>query len=114
MPRTTQVVGLALIAVGAIAYFATGRESWTALLPAVIGLTLLVLGVLADRGESSRHFMHAAMVVALLGAAGTMSRAIEVADEGGGASIASAITWVICVVYLVLGIRSFVEARRSA
>lgn len=113
MAGTTRIVGVALIAVGVIGYLATDRASATALLPAVLGLVLFVLGVLARRSESaSKHLMHTAMVIALLGIAGAAPRLGGLGD-GDAAAIASAATIGICVIFLVLGIRSFITARKN-
>ena len=112
MSTITSGVGVVLIAVGLIGYFATDRVSWTALIPAILGVVLLVLGVLAARAESPRHFMHAAVGVAFLGAVGAMGRAVGSSD-GGGAPVASGITWVACMVVVILGLRSFIDTRRQ-
>jgi uncharacterized membrane protein len=111
--KVTNVVGFILIVVGLVSYFATDRASTTALLPAALGVVFLVLGLVAGRSEGSRrHAMHAAMLVALLGVAGSFTR-IGGLYDGEPAAVASAITGIVCLVFLVLGIRSFMEARKA-
>ena len=120
MTSLTRGLGAVLIAVGVVAFLATGSDSPTALIPAVLGVVLLVLGFLAGRENLHRHAIHAALVVALLGALGTLMNLVELpALLGGGdverpgAVIASTITFVLCVAYVALGVRSFIAARRA-
>ncbi len=47
MAKITFGLGLVLIVLGLGAYFGTGRESLTALIPAFFGLPLALLGVVA-------------------------------------------------------------------
>lgn len=104
---------MVLVAVGLIGYFASDSRHWTALLPAILGALLVVLAFLAMRSETNnRHFMHAAMLVALLGIGGTLPRAMRIGD-GGSAAVVSLITAIVLVAYLVFGIRSFRNARRA-
>jgi hypothetical protein len=112
MATTTQIVGGILVAVGLVGYFATDGAHATALLPAVLGLVILVLGIVAARIAAGQHAIHAALVVALLGGLGALPRAAGVAD-GGAAAIASLVTVVVALVYVGLGVRSFVAARRA-
>jgi uncharacterized membrane protein len=112
MPRITQLVGLVLLVVGVVGYLATDRASVTALLPAALGLVLLVLGLLAARLAEGRHAIHAALVVALLGALGSLPRIAGIGD-GEPAAIVSLLTTVACLAYVGLGVRSFLSARRS-
>jgi uncharacterized membrane protein len=112
VPKVTQVVGITLIAIGVIAYVATDFASATALLPAALGLVIGVLGVVAARIEAGQHAIHAALVIALLGLLGSL-RPLPGLPDGEPAAITSLITILVCVVYLGLGVRSFVNARRT-
>src|SRR5688572_12318245 len=71
MPTTSIACGILLILTGIIGYGygLTGeRASFTALIPAVLGLLLLILGFLAKSKENLRkHLMHVAVIVGLLG-----------------------------------------------
>ncbi len=120
MTTITRAIGAVLIAVGLVAYLGTGAESVTAAAPAALGLLLLVFGILAGREHLHQHMIHAALVVALLGlVASAMPLAELPALLGGGeverpaAVLASTAMALLCLVYLVLGIRSFAAARRS-
>ncbi len=120
MPQLNMIVGLILVLLGVVGYFASGRASWTALIPAILGALFVLLGLLAGRANLRRHAMHAAAVVALLGLAGTAKGVIEVAKLAAGqtlprpaASVAKSITALLCAVLLVAAISSFVKARRA-
>lgn len=116
MPRTTVAVGGVLIAVGVIAYIVIAFASWTALIPAILGAVILICGLIALRRPTIG--VSIALAVALLGILGTASNVIQLGEvfvgtaERPAAVIASTITFVLLVVYLVLGVRSFVVARR--
>ena len=119
MTQTTRVVGMILAVLGIASYVGTGRTSMTALIPAFFGAVLLVLAFVAARGEAARrHAMHVAMVVALVGIAGTASRllpglATGTLDFGRPAVLAQIVTVVLLAWYLGQGIKSFRDARRA-
>jgi hypothetical protein len=73
---------------------------------------IAVLGLVAARIEAGQHAIHAALVVALLGALASL-QPLGGLPDGEPAAITSIITVVVCVIYLGLGVRSFVAARRS-
>ena len=112
MAKTTTLVGLLLVVAGVIAWAVTDFASWTALLPAILGVVIAILGVAAQRSDNGRHAIHAALVVALLGLLGSITRLGGLAD-GSAAAITSLVVVVVCAVYLALGVRSFVTARRG-
>jgi uncharacterized membrane protein len=112
MAKVTQFVGAVLVAVGVVAYVATGFASVTALLPSLLGLVIGVLGVVAARFDAGQHAIHAALVVALLGLLGSVQPLGGLADSDP-AAITSLVTVIVLAVYLALGVRSFVSARRS-
>lgn len=118
MPRTTVIVGSVLILLGVVAWIVTAFASWTALIPAFIGAVLVLLGVLAAKTGKQKLYIHIALVVALVGIAGTVSNTLKLGEVFAGvaerpaAVVTSALTLVALVVYLILGIRSFIAARR--
>ena len=67
MPQLAIVIGLLLIVEGAGFYVGTGAESPTALIPAFVGLPILLLGALAFRAGARKHAMHGVVILALLG-----------------------------------------------
>ena len=112
MAKVTQFVGAILVVVGVVAYVATGFASVTALLPSLLGLIIGVLGIVATRIDAGRHAIHAALVVALLGLLGSLQPIGGLADAEP-AAITSLVTVLVLAVYLGLGVRSFVRARRA-
>jgi uncharacterized membrane protein len=109
---TTAITGAVLTVIGIVGYVATDAASMTALLPAVLGIIILVLGLVAGRIEQGRHAIHAAFVLALLGALGALPRIAGIGD-GDPAAIASLLTTIVCLAYVGLGVRSFLAARRQ-
>jgi hypothetical protein len=112
MAKMTQLVGAILVAVGVVAYVATGFASVTALLPSLLGLVIGVLGIIATRIDAGQHAIHAALVIALLGMLGSLQPLGGLADAEP-AAITSLVTVLVLAVYLALGVRSFVQARRA-
>lgn len=115
MPAKTRLVGFLLIALGLIGYFATGRASVTALIPAFFGAIFLILALVA-RGESARkHAMHAAVALAMVGFLGTVTRLTPALGAGnmGPAVLAQLAMAIVLLIYVGLGVKSFADARRA-
>jgi hypothetical protein len=119
MPRITVIFSVIYIALGVGGYFLTGGVHKTALIPAAIGVILLVLGLLGSKEKLRMHVMHAALLIGLLALLGTASSllklpaAIDGTAARPGAVFAQAATAVLSVVYLGVGVRSFIAARRA-
>jgi hypothetical protein len=119
MPRITVGFSLAYIAIGLAGFFLTGAVHKTALIPAAIGVVLLVLGLLAGKENLRMHLMHAALLVGLLAFLGTarglakLPAAFAGTAERPGAVYAQAATAVLSLVFLAFGVRSFIAARRA-
>ncbi|HLR99420.1 hypothetical protein H7J77_09570 [Mycolicibacillus parakoreensis] len=120
MTTLTLVIGAILVLTGVIAYIASSAASVTALIPAFVGIALLVAGLIARRPAAHRHAIHAALAVALLGALGSLMNVVKLGDliagtaARPGAVITSTVMFVLLVGYVVMGVRSFIAARRSA
>jgi hypothetical protein len=67
MASATIVFAIALILLGAAGYFGTAMRFADALLPAVYGVAMLALGLLARRDGARRAAIQLAAVVALVG-----------------------------------------------
>jgi hypothetical protein len=119
MVRFTTAIGVALVILGVGAYVLTSAVSITALIPAFVGVPLLACAAVARKPEWHKHGIHAALVVALLGALGTLMNVARLGEVFAGtaerpaAVIVSTLMFVILVVYIVAGVRSFVAARRA-
>ena len=119
MPRITVVFSLVYIALGLAGFFLTGAVHATALIPAFIGVVLLVLGLLGSNEKLRMHVMHAALLIGLLALLGTapsllkLPAAFDGTAERPEAVFAQAATAVLSLVYLAVGVRSFIAARRA-
>jgi hypothetical protein len=116
MPTTTRVVGFVLIAIGLIGYFATGLASLTALIPAMLGAVMLVLALAARSPAARTHAMHIAVAFALVSVIGTVPRllpAVMAREFQRPAVIAQAAMVLVLAFYVLLGVKSFIDARRA-
>ena len=115
MASTTIVFGLLLTLLGLGGYFLTGTTSVTALIPAIFGLLLLILGFLARSESIRKHAMHAAAAVALVGCAGALFSLLRapLATRAAIAVFSQAAMVVLTALFVGLCVRSFVAARRA-
>ena len=119
MPSITLALGVALIILGLAGYFLTGGVSLTALIPAAFGLVLALAGLVARNERLRKHAMHAAVVVALLGFLGSIRGLLQIGAVFAGtaarpaAVISQTIMAVLTLGYIVMAVRSFVNARRQ-
>ena len=119
MPKITLSFSALYIALGVAAFFLTGAVHKTALIPAYFGIVLLVLGLLGQKENLRKHVMHAALLVVLLALLGTARSLLKLPSAFDGtaerpfAIYAQAATAVLSIAFLALGIRSFIQARRS-
>lgn len=115
------VAGLLLVVIGASGYLYgmnAGTASVTALIPAFFGFALLVCGAIANMAEGMRkHLMHLAVIIALLGFILTAGRLVMKAATGGLEASAAVVSQgamaLVCLVFVVLAVRSFAGARSS-
>ena len=119
MPSISIICGIVLILIGIVGYVNAvmhDRASVTALIPAFIGLVLALLGAVSAAKEGLRkHLMHVAVVIALLGFIATAVRAVPRLGEiaSSRAILSQVLTALVCLVFVVLAIRSFAAARRA-
>ena len=119
MPLLTIVFGVAMLLLGVVAYFVTGMQSVTALIPAFFGVIFVVLGAIMRDQSRARHAGHAAATLALLGLLGSARGvpAVITLAQGGevqrpAAAVAQAVMVVLCLAYVALAIKSFLDARK--
>ena len=109
---------LVLIGIAGYAYgMFGGNASVTALIPAFFGIVLLALGHLARAKENlSKHLMHAAVIVAFLGFVLPAGRLASKFGEItlSAAYISQIAMALICLIFVILSVRSFINARKSA
>lgn len=122
MAKLTIVFGALLILVGIGGFILTGSAHPTALIPAVIGVILVVAGALANTEDAKRRmlWMHIAVTVGLLGALATIKSAWDVTRLARGAAYAhpiaveeKALTCLLCALFVAFCVRSFIAARRT-
>ncbi|MGQ9547699.1 MAG: hypothetical protein ACUVSY_01980 [Roseiflexus sp.] len=115
MPRITIGAGVMLTLLALLTYFGTGMSSITALIPAFFGVPLILLGWLAHNGQRRKTMMHIAIALGALGFIAPMSRIVPSLGslELNVATGANIVMAIICGIYVALGVRSFIEARRN-
>ncbi|MCU1322956.1 MAG: hypothetical protein JWM43_2605 [Acidobacteriaceae bacterium] len=120
MAKLTIAFGALLILLGAGAYLTLGHHPHT-LIPAAFGLLLVIFGALANTEVPKKRmlFMHIAVTVGLLGFLGTIPGIIGTVRMIGGqfvprpdAAKVQAIMGTLCLIYVLLCVRSFIAARR--
>ncbi len=122
MPVIALVVGLILIAQGILSYVTAEPDpvkgvSPTALIPAFIGAPILLAGLLAMKHGMRKHAMHAAVLFGLLGALAGWGRGISVIatkgfDPSSSAQMNVLFMAIVCTVFVVLCVQSFIAARK--
>jgi hypothetical protein len=116
MPAVTRTVGFLLVLLGVVGYVGTGAASITALIPAMVGALFLILAMAARNVAARKHVMHAAVALALLAVLGVVPRilaAVNAGDVGRPAVLAQIAMAVILAVYVLLGVKSFIDARKA-
>ena len=121
MARAAILFGALLIVLGLVGYFApttlgeVGPEgtSPTALIPAGVGAILLLCGLIVEFKPSTRkHVMHLAAAIGLIGAiGGIMPLQRSKMDFSKASAVSGLLMIVLCAIFVILCIRSFVLAR---
>ena len=144
MPRLTIVFGVLLVLQGLGFWMASSSGSFTAAIPAIPGGLFMLFGAVAMCAPGARkHIMHVVMLLALLGAAAALWKAVPgfmqepapatkvsaLVNESGMTSLEAkaqlaSIHWAklwsqslmaaFCLGLMVLGVRSFVQARAAS
>jgi hypothetical protein len=94
---------------------ASGHASPTALIPAAFGIAIAVLALIGRARESLRmHLMHVAVLLGLLGFIFPAGRVIAnyTTFSVSAATVSQLAMSIICLVFVVLSVRSFIDARR--
>lgn len=119
MAGTMIVFGLLLILTGTVGYVGTGFASITALIPAFLGLPVLVLGANAVRKGAGKFTTYSAVAIAALGFVGTAAGLLQLfALLSGGevarpsAVIVQSITAIICAIFITLCIKRIITIKR--
>jgi hypothetical protein len=124
MAKVTLVFAALLIALGLAGYLGSGSQHPTALIPAWFGVALGVFGLLAISPSENRRkiFMHVNVTVGLLGFIGGLVEAIRGYGKAASAETAGylisaetskALMAALMLIYVLLCVRSFINARRQ-
>ena len=117
MAKLTIGLGIVLIALGVGGYFGTGAEHLTALIPAALGLPLLILGFVARKDAMRKHAMHAAAALGVAGFGGTVGGLFTLLTGGEVdqpvAVAVKATMALLCLAFVILCVGSFISARRA-
>ncbi len=116
MPTTTRYFGLILIVLGVASYMLTGRTSLTAMIPAFFGVVLVICAFVARNEAARKHAMHAAVAVGLLGGLAALGRGGPAALNGDAmrpAVLSQLFMGVLLLIYVALGVQSFIAARKA-
>ena len=122
MAKVTILLSAILILLGIASFVVTGSHYPTSLIPAAIGLILLIFGFLSLTEDAKKRmlYMHIAVTVGLLGFLGTGWSIVQYIQMLNGkpfpypiAVEEKAAMAAILLFFVLLSIRSFVSARRS-
>jgi len=122
MAKLTMAFGAVLVVLGVWGYVATGSAHPTALIPVWAGLLFVLFGLLANSENAKRRmiWMHVAVTVALLGFLGTIPAILDEIRMLRGVYFAHPIAVrekatmsLLCLIFVLLCVRSFIEARKA-
>lgn len=112
--------GLALIVLGLVGYLGSGMVSPTALIPSFFGIVLAALGFVGRNPARRKMAMHIAVVVALLGFIGSVrglgTAVLMLTGQPAArpvAAVSQAIMAILTLMFTVMCVRSFINARRG-
>lgn len=115
MAKIAIIAGLLLVVLGAYSYFGISSESITALIPAFIGLPAFILGIIGLNEKYLKHALHVCAMLMVIGFVGSIIRATPrlLAGNYTPAVIAQIIMAVICFVFTLLAVKSFIDVRKA-
>ena len=119
MSATTLAFAFAYLLLGFTGFVLTGSTHKTALIPCIFGILFLVFGLLARKDSLRKHVMHAAVLIALLAFFGTARSLTHLPEllngtaEKPAAIITQSLNAGLSLLYIILAVRSFIQARRA-
>jgi len=122
MAKVTIGLAVVLIALGLVGFIGTGSQHYTALIPAALGLLLGIFGALSLSPDPSRRklFMHINVTLGLFGFLGTVMGLIQWFQMLAGNAVknppateSKAAMALLCLIYVILCVRSFIAARKA-
>lgn len=120
MPQRSIILGIILTLLGIVGYVMSDGASWTALIPALFGILFVVAGALGRNERLRKHAMHGAAALALIGILGSFGGLMKLFAMMGGAEqsrpaavYAQSIMALLCLGFLIMSIKSFIDARKQ-
>jgi hypothetical protein len=119
MAPITLLFAVTYILLGLGGFVLTGSIHKTALIPCAFGVLFILFGLLAFKEKLRKHAMHAAVLIALLaflGTARSLSHLPELFNgtaEKPAAIITQSLNAGLSLLYIILAVRSFIQARRA-
>ncbi len=120
MANVTMRFALSLMLLGFGGFVATGSQHPTALIPTGFGLLLGICGLLARKPERRKLFMHIAVTLGLVGFLATVTSIYKVTQIAQhqvvvrhAAVYSQFIMCLLCLLFVILCVRSFIAARRT-
>jgi uncharacterized membrane protein len=121
------LAGLVLSGIGGWGYLGAdgASPSITTLIPAFVGVPLILLGLLALKDGFRKHAMHRAAMVGVIGAllapVGLFMGYRRASEHGktvgewlqGRGTMASGGMLLVCVIFVALCVKSFIDVRRA-
>ena len=104
--------GVLLSVTGAVGYVQTGSQHVTALIPTFLGVPLIICGLLAPKENLRMMAMHFAVLLGLLGFLGSTATLFK-AKQAQAALVSKGITSALCLIFVILCVRSFIQARKA-
>jgi len=119
MTSITLLFAVTYILLGLGGFILTSSIHKTALIPCAFGVLFILFGLLAFKEKLRKHAMHAAVLIALLAFLGTARSLTHLPEllNGTAEKPASIITQSLnaglSLLYIILAVRSFIQARRA-
>jgi hypothetical protein len=123
LAKVTLIFAILLVVLGLVGFIGTGAAHPTALIPLYIGVALGIGGFLAISPNEGRRklFMHVNVTIGLLGFVGAAGEIVRSSLHSAAAGTtldpialtAKSALAALLLLYIVLCVRSFIEARRT-
>ena len=112
-------ISISLIVLGIVFYFIA--STFTALIPSILGALMQIVLLLGRQFPSfHKHFAHVNMLILLLGMGATYGSVLSILSflfngvelERPLAAVEQFTTFILCLVGMILGVKSFIDARK--
>lgn len=119
MQRIIMSFAVIFIALGVGAFLLTGAKAFTALIPALFGALLVVSGVISLKNRKTGG--HIAALIGVLGFAGAARSLTKIPALVSGEAVqrpvavgVQAVFAVLCLIFVALCVKSFIDVRKAA